>query len=110
MSPATSDEARARNQVVFRAANEAILGPAHPHGLITFLCECGDEACRAQLRLTEDEYEAIRADPSLFAVAVGDEPEGDAVVERSERFTVIEKLGRGRAIAEEADPRRASVR
>jgi hypothetical protein len=110
VSPVTNDEPRARTQVVFRAANEAIFGPSRPPGPLTFLCECGDETCRAHVELTEEEYEAVRADASLFTVAPGHEPVGDAVVARSQRFSVVEKTGRGRAVAERADPRRNAGR
>ncbi len=100
-----SDERRARNEAIFRAANEAILGPARPAGLLTFLCECGDEGCKDTLELTSDEYEAVRRDAARFAIIPGHASRGETVVETSERFTLVEKQGVGRAIAEQMDPR-----
>ncbi len=100
-----SHERRARNEAVFRAANEAILGPARPAGLLTFLCECGDERCKDVLNLTYEEYEDVRRDPACFAVIPGHESPDETVMETRERFALVEKQGVGRAIAERMDPR-----
>jgi hypothetical protein len=44
----------------------------------TYLCECGDERCTAPIRLTRVEYEAVRAYPTRFALALNHEnPEID---------------------------------
>jgi hypothetical protein len=99
------DDRRAWNQAVFRAANEAIAGPARPTGLLTFICECGDEACKDAIELTSEEYEAVRADPACFAVIPGHESRQERVLEEFERFALVEKLGADRAVVERMNPR-----
>jgi hypothetical protein len=102
---AAREERVARNQALFRAANEAIVGPVRPEGLLTFLCECGDETCMTTIELTSDEYEHVRDDGRRFAIVVGHQMGGETVVEESERFSVVEKQGQGGDIVERMDPR-----
>ena len=86
------------NNKVFRAANEQIHQAAaeHDHRLshIPFLCECPVEDCVEIVRLTEEEYSAVRSDPNHFFTAVGHEdaerPVGE-VVSRSDGYVVVEK-------------------
>lgn len=86
------------NNNVFREANEAIhaAAEAYDHRLeeIPFLCECPVESCVEILRLTEEQYAAIRANPRYFMTAVGhesaEEPVG-RVVERPDGYVVVEK-------------------
>ena len=98
----------AENEAYFRALNEQIVrdisgGESTRHG---FLCECGAEDCIEALSLTREEYERVRADADRFVIAPGHElPEVERVVERNERFHVIEKLGAAAMVAEETDPR-----
>ena len=94
---------------MFRDANECIEARLGELSLeddrSPFLCECEDPGCRQVLRLTIDEYEAVRAHPRRFIVAP-DHPTGHArVVERHEGFVIIEKLGEAGETAEELDPR-----
>ena len=112
---ASGDERERRvveNESIFRDVNERI---QHGHvefeleGLQDFLCECGDAACTARIRLTRDEYEALRSNPRAFAIVPGhDDPCVEDVVENRGRYAIVEKVGRGAEIAEERDPRRAS--
>lgn len=55
-----------------------------------FLCECSSSVCAERLRLTLEEYEAIRADPRRFLMTVGHERPGARVVERHEHYEVVE--------------------
>jgi hypothetical protein len=87
-----------RNNEIFREANESIRDAAqrHAHELdrIPFLCECPVEGCVEVVRLTSDEYGAIRAQPQHFLTAVGHEeseaPAGE-VVARHDGYVVVEK-------------------
>jgi hypothetical protein len=87
-----------RNNAVFREANERIhaAATAHDHRLeqIPFLCECPVEDCVEIVRLTEEEYDAVRADPNHYVTAVGHEgaeaPVG-RVVSRQDGYVVVEK-------------------
>jgi hypothetical protein len=98
----------AENEAYFRALNEQsvrdITGDADtPHG---FLCECGDEHCIDAVSLTAAEYESVREDPTHFVIAPGHElPEVERVIDRYERYYVIEKVGAAASVAEETDPR-----
>jgi hypothetical protein len=87
-----------RNNAVFRDANERIRAAAaeYDHRLehIPFLCECPVEDCVEIVRLTQEEYETVRADPNHYVTAVGHEgaeaPVGH-VVWRSDAYVVVEK-------------------
>lgn len=101
-----SDERLARNEVVFRRANEAIRGRvAGRPDLLTFLCECSDTSCKENIRLTYDEYEAVRAKPHQFAIAGGHAAAGETIVDEFGRYAVVEKIGDAERVAEEEDPR-----
>jgi hypothetical protein len=86
------------NNKVFRQANERIRGAAekYDHDLeqIPFLCECPVEDCVQIVRLTEDQYAAVRANPHHYMTAIGHEgaekPVG-RVVGRENGYVVVEK-------------------
>ena len=89
-----------RNNTVFREANERIAEAAerYDHRLerIPFLCECPVESCLDIVRLSRDEYSAVRASERRFLTAVGHEDaEGSVahVVERNDGYIVVEKHG-----------------
>jgi hypothetical protein len=98
----------AMNEATFRRINEGMEAGQDPSGLLTFVCECGRLGCNQLLQLTRAEYEALRADARRFAVLEGHEmPEVEHVVERTERYLVVEKAGDPEAeIVEHTDPRR----
>jgi len=101
----------AANQTIFRDMNEWTAdanGSRRSDGVHTYLCECSDERCSAPIGLTYTEYEAVRAFPLRFAIAVNHEnPELDSVVAEHPRFAVVEKIGsRPLALARATDPRR----
>lgn len=76
--------------------------------LSEWACECFDENCSEPVQMTNEEYEAVRARPTHFLIAPTDKhliPRIERVVQREERFWVIEKVGVGAAISEELDPR-----
>jgi hypothetical protein len=104
----------ARTQSLFRDVNERVrainqaFSPVVPLG--DWICECSNQACSERIGLTLEEYEAIRSDPTRFAVA----PDGshvdlaieDVVVENG-RFRVVEKKGLAADLATSVDPRAA---
>jgi hypothetical protein len=98
----------AMNEATFRKVNETIEAPQDPSGLLTFLCECGRLGCNKLIQLTRAEYEGVRADSRQFAIVDGHEiPEVEDVVERAERYTVVEKRGTPEAeVIEDTDARR----
>jgi len=102
----------ARNDAVFRAANEKIEDfvksiDGAGEGPLPFLCECADVTCTDIIRITSSEYEALRQQPAWFATVPGHEGDEDwaRVVQANERYAVIEKLGAAAEVAAELDPR-----
>ena len=104
----------ARNEALFREINERVETVAESFDIrdegesqrIGFVCECGNLDCLERIELTRAQYEAVRDDPRRFAVAHGHEdPDVAGVVERHERFVVVEKLDHAAEIAVEHDPR-----
>ena len=98
----------AMNEATFRKVNEGMEVGQDPSGLMTFVCECGRLRCTALLELTRAEYEGVRANPRRFAILHGHEiPEAEEIVERRDRYLVVEKAGDPEAeIVEHTDPRR----
>lgn len=105
-------EKQARNETIFRLmnewtedANDARVGADRLYD--EYLCECSNRGCRDPIRLTRREYEAVRAVPTWFAIALTHEtPEIDRVLGENERFATVEKLrGVGERIARATDPR-----
>jgi hypothetical protein len=100
----------ARNQALFRAVNERVehlslefLSTETHH---SFVCECSDLGCATQLELTHEEYEEIRRGPASFLIASGHQlGVVEVVVEEHPRYTVVEKIQKGRDVAEATYPR-----
>ena len=104
-------ERAAKNQSLFREVNERIEDLAGSASFTSFICECTDETCNETLSLTVEEYEHVRSGSNLFVVAIGHEiPEIEDVVESTERYLLVSKLGSGRAVAERLDPRKRTTR
>ena len=99
----------AMNEATFRKVNEGMEVGQDPSGLLTFVCECGRLGCNKLIELTRAEYEGIRKDPRRFAILDGHEIlDAEAIVERHDRYIVVEKGGDPEAeIVEHTDPRRA---
>jgi hypothetical protein len=99
----------AENEALFRRANEQIeerLGELTLEGgRSPFLCECEDTTCRDVLRLTREEYEAVREHPRRFIVAFGHPLTHARIVERRDEYLVVEKTGEAGEVAEDLDPR-----
>jgi hypothetical protein len=107
----------ARTQSLYRDVNERVqevnetfsIAIAHGH----WICECADDSCVDRISLSMDEYEAVRASPIRFAVAPSAEhffPELEVVVEKTDRFWVVEKTGAAGELAAKVDPRRVGLR
>jgi len=98
------------NEATFRGINESVekdYSETDYEGLIGFLCECGDSGCEETIELTRHEYELIRANPRRFAVIAGHAIEAtEDIVERHERYGVVEKHDDVAHLVERSDPRR----
>ncbi len=103
-------EQEATNETIFRAMNEwsEDANAGINHRINTYLCECSDSRCTEPISLTRPEYEAVRAVPVRFAIALNHEnPEIDRVLFENPRFATVEKFyGAGAKIARSSDPRR----
>jgi hypothetical protein len=110
-------ETQARNEGFIREVNEQIervdkeadeRGWVPDEGQFEFHCECGRrEACHAKVRMTIEEYEIVRAQDDRFAVVPGHEAaEIERVVERNDRFIIVDKLDQVEALVAD-DPRGA---
>ena len=112
------NEARgARTQSLFRDVNERVMDINEAFGIAIahadWICECADTACTERIFLTMQEYEAVRASPIRFAIAPSAEhffEDLEVVVDKSERFWVVEKTGTAGELAAKIDPRRIGLR
>jgi hypothetical protein len=99
-----------RRQSLFREVNERIDELAEEFALrdeFPILCECGTTDCNERIVFTQTEYDNLRLIPTHFAVLPGHEiPAVERVVERNERFVVVEKFGESAKAAIRLDPRR----
>jgi hypothetical protein len=101
------DERIAKNEAVFRAANRELAEAdkeAGGDGALEVLCECGQESCDSLISLTVAEYDGIHAQDDRFVVVPGHEnPQIESVVERRERYLVVDKFGEAEEIAENSE-------
>ena len=111
---AQDDAARvARNEELFRELNERLgdineNAVAEMGGISEWICECADGTCIERVPMSFEEYETIRASGRRFLVAPADEhvqPDVENVVERNDRYWVVEKKGDAGRSAAKTDPR-----
>ena len=80
------------NEQVFRHVNEEIDERAVEASEPEYVCECSDTSCLATVRLTHEEYNAVREHDSRFFVVPGHHrPELERVVEQHATYYVVEK-------------------
>jgi hypothetical protein len=108
----TREERLARNEALFRGVNEKVkqvkqdLPSGEGEAFVDFICECGSDGCVEQIQLTLSEYEAVRSDPTHFAIKPGhDSPEVERALEDNDRYVVVEKHEEEARIARSTDPR-----
>jgi hypothetical protein len=97
----------ARNNAAFREANEDIDAAAAGYGFgdgasIPFICECSDERCMQIIRLGAEEYRRVRSNERWFVHAPGHEediPGAVRLLEQTDRFSLVEKIGRAGEVA-----------
>ena len=101
-------EVNERRAAIDREAAEAW---AESDELFEFVCECGMEGgCEGRVEMTLAEYDAVRRQDDRFSVVPGHEsPEIEAVVERRERYVVVDKLPELEQFVDD-DPRGAPSR
>jgi hypothetical protein len=100
----------AENEALFRKVNERVTDiVAELSDVATsvdIFCECGEAGCMEKLTIARSTYEGVRENPHRFFVVVGHvAPDIEVVVEQTEAFEVVEKVGEAAEVAEETDPR-----
>jgi hypothetical protein len=105
----------ARTQSLFRDINERVKDINEAFSVVVplgdWICECFRQDCSERIPLTLDEYEQTRAAPVRFAVAPSDHHVDfliEDVVDRNERYWLVEKTGLAAELAQRVDPRRAA--
>jgi hypothetical protein len=97
------------NESLFRSLNERLEERAlhrGPDETFEMVCECALEECTLRIPVLIAEYEAVRSEPTKFIVAVGHADESvERVVDSSDGFEVVEKLGEAALVAEVENPR-----
>ena len=103
-----------RTQSIFRDVNERVRRINEAFSVVVplgeWVCECADQDCSVRVTMTHEQYETVRAVPTRFVVAVGEDhvvPEIETVVERHETYWVVEKLGEAAKVAASVDPRQS---
>ncbi len=114
MTPDELDAIRiAANENLLRERNERSKAVNAAHVWVDppvpdWTCECGDAACSNPVRVSIEEYEAVRTKPTWFMVSPGSQhvaPDVERVVQREERYWVVEKVGVGAEMSKKLDPR-----
>jgi hypothetical protein len=103
-----SPEEAARNEAVFRDANEHIEKRRQELELVEagpYLCECEEPSCTQTLLLSPAEYERVRSDSQLFLIAPDHRTTCASIVERNDGYWVVRKEGVAGEVAAELDPR-----
>jgi hypothetical protein len=96
----------AQNENLFREVNERIEDLATTAAFTQFVCECLDDHCDQRVSMTVEEYEHVRSDGAQFFVIPGHNADQiDEVIESSDRYLVVRKMGAGAEVAERLDPR-----
>ena len=101
------------DQSLFREINERLRGLNEGFSVVVpdlgeWVCECANDSCIEFVPMTLAEYESVRSNPNRFFVIPDDAhlwPEVERIVERTDRYWVVEKYDAAAAVAAEADPR-----
>jgi hypothetical protein len=82
------------------------VNPDRADDVVGFLCECGDESCTETVSLSVEEYEAVRAERTHFALLRDHEIlDVESPIHETDRFLVVQKFRERAAAAIETDPR-----
>jgi hypothetical protein len=73
------------------------------------LCECGHSGCMEKIQIASVDYERVRRFPTRFLVKPDHDMRGsERIVERTNDYLVVEKVGASAATALRRDPRKTS--
>jgi hypothetical protein len=101
------EERLAANEGLFRQVNERIVELTDKWGgTLDLVCECANSDCTQRVALALSEYEQLRQNPHHFVVLAGHEiPNIEDVIERNDRYLVVEKHVETHEQVEASDPR-----
>lgn len=101
----------AKNQVLFRGANERVKELNEAFSLVVplgeWMCECANTDCIERIEMSVAAYEAVRRHEARFFVTPSDRhfwPDVERVIEHNDGYWVVERIGRpgGAAARDEA--------
>ena len=102
----------ARMESFFREVNERIasmldpLHAEHPTVEQTWVCECCAGSCTDWVSLSLQEYERVRSDGTWFFIAPAHhDPLVEQVLERTDRYWLVEKIEEAAEITRGTNPR-----
>jgi hypothetical protein len=88
------------NRTTFREFNRKLETLDWPWGFAVpikaWVCECANPTCNEPVEIAGDEYEAGHRDPDRFFISPGDDhrrPDRDHVIERGDRYWIVETTG-----------------
>jgi hypothetical protein len=94
----------AYNEAYRRDLNERKVGAEGGSLGAGYRCECGHAECFERIRLTDSDWQQVRAKPTRFAVAPNHVAVGvETVVKEMPHFWLVEKDGRAGEVAEKLD-------
>jgi len=102
------ERAIGRNEAMVRRFNEMVEDVAvlERSSTTTFVCECGDQDCEAEIQLELVRYEEIRAVSTHFVVRPEHvHPGVEVVVAEHSGYWVVEKTGEAADEVRKSDPR-----
>lgn len=103
-------ESVALTEAAFRIANERMAAWEERKGSNgageSYYCECAMQSCRDEIRLTREQYDAVRAEPRRFFVLHDHILEDlETELERYASYSVIEKPPMLAPLLDDTDPR-----
>jgi hypothetical protein len=108
----TGKTGNAEVQAFYRHVNERIAeisARLQPGGALEILCECGEAGCTERVAIPASEYEALRAQPTHFALVVGHENSAvEDVIDARNGYLVVANYGSAATVARRTDPRAGS--
>ena len=104
----------AKNQVLFRGANERVKELNEAFSLVVplgeWMCECANTDCIERIEMSVTAYEAVRRHEARFFVTPSDRhfwPDVERVIEHNDRYWVVERTDEA-GVAEARDDARSS--
>jgi hypothetical protein len=105
----SSELRKGMNESLFRLLNERLEKRAADTGAestFEIVCECAHEDCTLRIPILIAEYEAVRSEPTKFVVVTGHaDPSVERIVDESDAYDIVEKLGEAAIVAEVENPR-----